>query len=327
VGLLPQTGNPNLLVGADSGDDAAVWRTSDDKLLIATADFFGPLVDEAFLWGQIAATNAVSDIYAMGASPLFGLNLVCWPKDSLDLDVLSQVLAGGAEVAERGGWQVAGGHTVTGSEPLYGQAIVGHTEPSQLLTLSGAKPSDKLVLTKPLGTGIITTAVMRSPSSAIEPSGHLHDAFWGAVTEMLRLNNVASKVARKYRATAATDITGFGLLGHMFKLCQASGVAVELDTQAVPVLAGAKELADAGFVPGGTNRNMEFVHQALGTSISLNHKNNSGSVNSASEILPILADPQTSGGLLIAFPSETAEDAVAELTAQNHRAASIAVLL
>lgn len=332
MGLLPKTENPDLLVGANTGDDAAVWRMPDDNLLISTADFFGPLVDDAFLWGQIATTNAVSDIYAMGGAPLFGLNLVCWPTDTLGLDVLSEVLAGGAQVAQLGGWQIAGGHTITGSEPLYGQAVTGKATSEQLLTLSGAEPGDKLVLTKPLGTGIITTAAMRRPPSAAQPGGELHNELQGATVEMLRLNDVASRMAHKYKANAATDITGFGLLGHLTKLCQASGVTAELDTQAVPTLAGAKELAAAGFVPGGTGRNLEFIRPALNSLVFLDFSEpdldslKSDNPDPSAIWLSILADPQTSGGLLISFPAQTADEAVAELIAQNHHAAVVATL-
>ncbi len=302
-------------MGTDAGDDAAVWRSPDGTLTVATADFFGPLVDDPHLWGQIAATNAVSDIFAMGAAPTFGLNLVCWPEGALGLDVLSEVLAGGAEVAQRGGWPVAGGHTVTGAEPLYGQAVFGRGDPERLLTLAGAQPGDRLVLTKPLGTGIVTTAAMRHEPGAVESGGDLHLIYRAAADEMLRLNDQAAQAAGRYGARAATDITGFGLLGHLLKLCRASGVAAELNTQAVPILDGVLELAQAGFVPGGADRNLEFVREALGDVIVLD--------GGADPVMSVLADPQTSGGLLLALPPETADDAVAELSSKGHRASVI----
>ena len=345
MGQLPPTEHPDLLVDASSGDDAAVWRTPGNKLLISTADFFGPLVDDPFVWGQIAATNAVSDIYAMGAQPVMALNLVCWPQDLLGLDVLSQTLAGGAEAAQRGGWPVAGGHTVTGAEPLYGQAVTGLAEPEQLLTLSGANPGDLLVLSKPLGTGIITTAAMRSPAQASTTGGEPHPdlpvalpaAFQGAVASMLRLNDQASAIALKHGATAATDITGFGLLGHAFKLCQASQVTAELEASQVPALEGAAELAAAGFVPGGAERNLEFVQPELGRTIVLHQAgaasgaasgtNSDVTDNTADNTtLAVLADPQTSGGLLAAFAPAAAEAALAELIDLGHQAAIIAQL-
>ena len=347
MGLLPPTQHPDLLVDASSGDDAAVWRTPDNKLLVFTADFFGPLVDDPFVWGQIAATNAASDSYAMGAQPVLALNLVCWPREQLGLDVLSQVLAGGAEAAQRGGWLTAGGHTVTGTEPLYGQAVTGLAEPEQLLTLSGANPGDLLVLSKPLGTGIITTAAMRSPAPASTTTSTtgsetqpnldpglpvaLPAAFQGAVASMLRLNDQASAVAQRHGATAATDITGFGLLGHTLKLCQASQVTAELEVAQVPTLDGAIELAAAGFAPGGAERNLEFVQSELGRTLVLNQNGALVQTNAASDAaaapeLAVLADPQTSGGLLAAFPPAAAEAALSELIDQGHQAAIVAQL-
>ena len=345
MGLLPPTEHPDLLVDASSGDDAAVWRTPDDKLLVSTADFFGPLVDDPFVWGQIAATNAVSDVYAMGAQPVMALNLVCWPQELLGLDVLGQVLAGGAEAARRGSWPIAGGHTVTGAEPLYGQAVTGLAEPDQLLTLSGANPGDLLVLSKPLGTGIITTAAMRSPV-ATSTTGNKEQSelpaglptefpaiFQGAVASMLRLNDQASAIALKHNATAATDITGFGLLGHAFKLCQASQVTAELEVAQVPVLDGAAELAAAGFVPGGAERNLEFVQPELGRTMVLHQADaangttgNAAGNPAGNTALAVLADPQTSGGLLAAFAPAAAEAALAELIDQGHQAAIVAQL-
>ena len=218
MGNLSQSSHPDLLV--DVGDDAAVWSQPDGKVLISTADFFGPLVDDPYLWGQIAAANAASDVYAMGGKPLFALNLVCWPGSGLDglgLDVLSEVLAGGAAIAERGGWNVVGGHTVTGPEPLYGQAVTGEATADSLLTLTGGQEGQAIVLTKPLGTGIITTAAMRRPAVDSQPGGDMHESYQAAITEMLRLNDTASQVAKDAGATAATDITGFGLLGHLKK--------------------------------------------------------------------------------------------------------------
>ena len=270
MGALPQSSHPDLLV--DTGDDAAVWAQGDGKVLISTADFFGPLVDDPHLWGQIAAANAASDVYAMGGKPLFALNLVCWP--GLGLEVLSEVLAGGAAAAERGGWNVVGGHTVTGPEPLYGQAVTGEAHTSSLLTLSGGQEGQSLVLTKPLGTGIITTAAMRRPAADSAPGGDMHEPYQAAVTEMLRLNDIASQVAIQAGATAATDITGFGLLGHLHKLCVASGLAAVLDVDAIPVLPGAKELAAQGYTPGGTQRNLDFVAHALDSSSSKTPSNN-----------------------------------------------------
>lgn len=338
MGNLSQSSHPDLLV--DVGDDAAVWSQPDGKVLISTADFFGPLVDDPHLWGQIAAANAASDVYAMGGKPLFALNLVCWPGDGLGLDVLSEVLAGGAATAERGGWNVVGGHTVTGPEPLYGQAVTGQARADSLLTLAGGQEGQAIVLTKPLGTGIITTAAMRRPTADSQPNGDMHDAYQAAITEMLRLNDTASQVAKDAGATAATDITGFGLLGHLKKLCEASRVAAEIDIASIPILPKAIELATQGYTPGGTQRNLDYVadslqkptitlsnEQELAESLEITNLPDSASLpDPASIILQLLADPQTSGGLLFTCPPESVPQALATLTSTNHTAAQIGIL-
>lgn len=337
MGSLSQSSHPDLLV--DVGDDAAVWAQPDGRVLISTADFFGPLVDDPYLWGQIAAANAASDVYAMGGKPLFALNLVCWPGDGLGLDVLSKVLAGGAAIAERGGWNVVGGHTVTGPEPLYGQAVTGEARADSLLTLAGGQEGQAIVLTKPLGTGIITTAAMRRPAADSQPGGDMHDAYQAAIAEMLRLNDTASQIAIQAGATAATDITGFGLLGHLKKLCEASGLAAEIDAASIPVLPRATELALQGHAPGGTQRNLDYVADSLDSDgpqkPAITLSNIQALVESleianlpdpASIILHLLADPQTSGGLLFTCPPESVPDALAALTATNHTAAKIGTL-
>ena len=341
MGNLSQSSHPDLLV--DVGDDAAVWSQPDGKVLISTADFFGPLVDDPYLWGQIAAANAASDVYAMGGKPLFALNLVCWPgagQDGLGLDVLSEVLAGGAAIAERGGWNVVGGHTVTGPEPLYGQAVTGGATADSLLTIAGGQEGQAIVLTKPLGTGIITTAAMRRPSADAEPGGDMHESYQAAITEMLRLNDIASQVAKDAGATAATDITGFGLLGHLKKLCEASGVAAEIDVASIPILPGAIELATQGYAPGGAQRNLDYVadnpqkpaitlsnDQELAESLEITNLPDPASLpDPTSVILNLLADPQTSGGLLFTCPPESVPQALATLTSTNHTAAQIGTL-
>lgn len=322
MGNLSQSSHPDLLV--DVGDDAAVWAQPGGKVLISTADFFGPLVDDPYLWGQIAAANAASDVYAMGGKPLFALNLVCWPGDGLELDVLSEVLAGGAATAERGGWNVVGGHTVTGQEPLYGQAVTGEARADSLLTLAGGQEGQAIVLTKPLGTGIITTAAMRRPAADSQPGGDMHDAYQAAIAEMLRLNDTASQIAIQAGATAATDITGFGLLGHLKKLCEASSVAAEIDVASIPVLPRATELALQGYAPGGTQRNLDYVADALDMSRDTSGK--APTDQSTYPTLAILADPQTSGGLLFTCSPTAAKEAVTHLKTQNHTATQIGTL-
>ncbi len=310
---LPTVAHENLIVGRETGDDAAVWRLGAGRALISTADFFAPVVDDAHTWGRIAAANAASDVYAMGGTPRFGLNLVAWPHGELPLEVLSDVLAGGAATAAEGGWIVVGGHTVDGPEPMYGQAVTGEADERTLLTNAGARPGQALVLTKPLGTGLLATAIKRSEPDAVEPGGKLAEAYGTGVAEMTRLNDQAAAAALAAEATAATDITGFGLLGHLQKLAAASGTGAVVQAGAVPVLPQVWELLDQGFVPGGTTRNLDHVRPRLRGS-------------NDERILTMLADAQTSGGLLFCCSPAAATDAVARLVAGGHTAAVIGEL-
>lgn len=309
------TDHPDLLVGLDTGDDAAVWRRPDGHALVATADFFTPIVDDPRTWGRIAAANAASDVYAMGGEPLFALNLAAWPRDRLSLESLADVLAGGAELARDGGWVVAGGHTIDGPEPLYGQAVVGEVTVERLLTNAGGRPGDRLVLTKPLGTGIVATAVKRLSPAAVAPGGAHHLAYAAAVEEMTRLNREARDAALGARASAATDITGFGLLGHLHRLAAASGVAATIEAPAVPLLPGAAALAEAGFVPGGTERNLAAARPFVDADVELTGGD-----------LTLLADAQTSGGLLFACPEAAAAEAVRYLAGLGHTPAVVGAL-
>ena len=288
-----------------------MWRRPDGRALIATADFFTPIVDDARTWGAIAAANAASDVYAMGGSPLFALNLVAWPREKLPLELLGEVLAGGHEVAERGGWVVAGGHTVDGVEPMYGQAVIGELAPGhEPLTNAGARRDQAVVLTKPLGTGLLATAVKRSATTAVAERGPLHVTYQAAVASMTRLNDVAARIAREAGASAATDVTGFGLLGHLSEVARASAVHVQVDTEAVPVLPGAWELLDGGFVPGGTVRNVEYVRPLVDG-------------DPPNRTLTMLADAQTSGGLVFTCDPDAAGRAVTELLGTGHAASVI----
>ena len=310
---LPTPAHENLIVGTETGDDAAVWRLEEGRALISTADFFAPVVDDAHTWGRIAAANAASDVYAMGGTPRFALNLVAWPHGELPLEILSDVLAGGAAAAAEGGWTVVGGHTVDGPEPMYGQAVTGEVDEESLLTNAGAQPGQSLVLTKPLGTGLLATAVKRSDPEAIQPGGWLAETYTEGVAEMTRLNDEAASVALGAKATAATDITGFGLLGHLQKLAAASGTGAVIRADSVPVLPGAWDLLDQGFAPGGTTRNLDHVRPMVrGTNDQ--------------RILTMLADAQTSGGLLFSCPPAAAADAAGRLAASGHGAAVIGEL-
>lgn len=290
---LQQSMHPDLLVGIQTGDDAAVWRRPDGRALVATVDFFAPVVDDAFEFGAIAATNSVSDVYAMGAEPLFALNVAGWPRDRLPLDLLREVFAGGVAAATEGGWIVAGGHTVDSPEPLYGQVIIGELAPGlEPLTNSLARIGDVLVLTKPIGTGVIATAHKRLDAAASRPGGAIAEAFDHALSVMRRPNRDAARDARRAGAHSMTDVTGFGLAGHLHKMLRSSGVAARIVLDDLPVVHGARSLIVEGFVPGGSLRNLDFVGSFL--------------VGGTENERALVADPQTSGGLLIACPAEHA---------------------
>jgi selenide, water dikinase len=305
-------GHPDLLVGHDTGDDAAVWRQPDGRALVATTDFFTPLVDDPRDWGRIAATNAVSDVYAMGATPRFALNLVGWPRD-LPFGLLREVLDGAAEVAGRAGYPIAGGHSIDSVEPLFGQVVIGDAPVEELLTNSNAGAGEVLVLTKALGTGIVTTALKRSEPLAAtgeEDGGVLATAYRAALDSMTRLNREAADAARAAGASAATDVTGFGLLGHLHRLVRASGRTATVFGDEVPLLPGVGELLDAGFVPGGSQRNADQAGAYL-----------EGACDARTRLL--LTDAQTSGGLLFSCEPAAAEEAVARLRGSGHDAAIV----
>ena len=281
---LPGVLDPRVLVDAATRDDAAIFQLSDDRALVATVDFFTPIVDDAAQWGAIAAANALSDVYAMGGTPLFALNLVGWPRGKLPFELLREVLAGASAVAAEAGSPMVGGHSIDSVEPLFGMVILGEVHPDRMLTNSGACVGDVLVLTKPLGTGILTTALKRD---ALIESG-IRDA----VRSMTALNAGAARAALQVGVSAATDVTGFGLLRHLGNMLAASRVAAEVAFEALPVLPHALSLAARGVVPGGTQRNLEAASD----------------VEWADDLAPqeqlLCVDAQTSGGLLLAVPPE-----------------------
>lgn len=303
VRRLAPPAHPDLLVGALTGDDAAVWRIADDRALVLTTDFITPVVDDPRAWGRIAATNAVSDVYAMGGRPLVALNLVAWNVEELSDDLLVEVLGGALDAAAEGGFVIAGGHTIDDPEPKFGLAVVGEVHPDRVLANTGLRPGDHLVLSKALGVGMITTGVKRgvAPTEVVD----------GAIGSMSRLNDRAASVALAAGATGATDVTGFGLLNHLGRMAIESGVDVRIDTASVPVLPGARELAAAGVVSGGTRRNLDHVRPRL----------DPGTVDELDVLL--LADAQTSGGLVFGVAPDRAAEAVAELRATGHPAAVI----
>ena len=276
-GLTGQAGG-DILVGLDDGDDAAAVRVGDDLAVLATADFFTPVVDDPYDWGRIAAANALSDVYAMGGRPVVAVNLVGWPREVLPLEMLTEVLRGGQAVAAQAGCPVIGGHTVDDPEPKYGMAVTGVADPARLLRNDAARPGVALTLTKPIGVGLL--------NNRHKQTGQVFDE---AVAAMVELNAGAAEAAVAAGATAATDVTGFGLLGHLHKLCRASGVAAVLDAAAVPVLSGARDALRDGYISGGTRRNLEWVRPQLRVGAGVGE-----------EELLLLADAQTSGGLLVA---------------------------
>ena len=266
---------PDLVVGLDAGDDGAVLRIDGGQAVISTADFFTPVVDDAYDFGRIVAANALSDVYAMGGRPVLAINLVGWPRAVLPLELLREVLRGGLDVATAAGCAVAGGHSIDDPEPKYGMAVTGLADPNRLLRNDAARPGLPISLTKPIGVGLLNN---RHKATGEE--------FPQAVASMTELNDVASAAALAAGARAATDVTGFGLLGHLWKLLRASGVRAVLDASAVPVLDGAREALRDGFVSGGTQRNLDWVRPHLDGTAS-------------EETLLLLADAQTSGGLLV----------------------------
>jgi selenide, water dikinase len=277
IGNQAPQGNGELIVGLDNGDDAAVVRLESGTAVVTTADFFTPVVDDPYDWGRIAAANALSDIYAMGGTPVVAVNLLAWPRDVLPLELAAEVLRGALDVARLAGCHVAGGHSIDDLQPKYGMAVTGIADPQRLLRNDTGKPGQPLTLTKPLGIGVL--------NNRHKATG---DTFPQAIATMTTLNRDAAAAALAAGATCATDVTGFGLLGHLHKLARASGVTAHIDAAAVPYLDGAREAAASGYISGGTRRNLAWTrpHIEAGTTPEL-------------ELL-LLADAQTSGGLLIA---------------------------
>lgn len=278
-GSVPLT-HPDLLVGIESSDDAGVYRITDDIAIVQTVDFFTPIVDEPDDWGRITAANALSDVYAMGGRPLTALQVVAWPRDTLPFSLLSQVIGGAGEILRKAGVTIVGGHSVDDPEPKFGIAITGVIHPDRVLRNRGARADDVLVLTKRLGTGLVSTAIKRGLADPL-----VRDA---AVASMIELNERAGNAAVAAGASAATDVTGFGLLGHLKEML-GEGVGAEVDAAAVPLLPGARGFAEEGVVAGGTRRNLQHAHSFT----------DFGGADEATRIL--LADAQTSGGLLVAL--------------------------
>ncbi len=305
LGKLARQHDPNVLVGFDHADDAGVYQIAPDQALVQTVDFFTPVVDDPYTFGQIAATNSLSDVYAMGGKPLTALALVCFPEKA-DLEILERILAGGLSKMIEAGCTVIGGHSIRDEETKFGYSVTGTVHPKRVLANAGAQPGDALLLTKALGTGVISTAIKKGKA---EPQ-------WidAAVRSMTTLNKAAADVIREsaFRIHAMTDITGFGLIGHAREIAMASGVSLELRASAIPLLDGALECVRAGYIPGGLNNNRDFAECAVEFSAGVSQ-----------EVRTMLFDPQTAGGLFISVASDDAVELTAALAAKDVRAVEV----
>ena len=288
--------DPNLLVGYDKSDDASVYRVSDDLAIVQTTDFFPPIVDNPFMYGQIAATNALSDVYAMGGEPKLALNIMCIPE-KMDKAPVQEILRGGYAKAYEAGAIITGGHTIHGAEPIYGLAVTGFVKPENVWTNSGAQPGDVLLLTKPLGIGILTTA---AKAGLVE-----QPVLERIYRQMAALNKAARDIMLRYEIHSCTDVTGFSLMGHSFEMAQGSGMSLHIDSLSVPFHMEALEFADMGFIPAGAYRNRTYVEKGIRA------------------LEDIFYDPQTSGGLLISVAEKDAKDCLAALQAEIPNAAQI----
>jgi len=304
MALLPKEEHPDLIVGFDLADDAGVFRLQNDLALIQTLDFFTPIVDDPYTFGQIAAANALSDVYAMGGRPLTAMNIVCFPRESMDKKVLVQILKGGLDKVHEAGAVLVGGHTVDDLEPKYGLAVTGLVHPDRVLTNAGARPGQVLILTKPLGTGIIATAIKGNLCST--------EAEAEMIATMVTLNRTGGQAAAGFGVTGGTDITGFGLLGHAWEMARASQVGLVIESARVPAITGALEYASMGLVPAGSWANQNFCTKSLQVEPGIRP-----------EVLSLLADAQTSGGLLLAVPPDRAEELLALLRSKDAPRAAV----
>jgi selenide,water dikinase len=299
---VPVISDPNVLVDAATRDDAAVYRLGPDRALVATVDFFTPIVDNPADWGAIAAANALSDVYAMGGRPLFALNLVGWPRGVLPFELLAEVMRGASEIAQRAGCLMLGGHSIDDPEPKFGMVVLGEVHPDRMMTNVAARSGDRLVLTKPLGTGILTTALKRDLIGEAE--------IGDAVRVMTTLNDGAARAALAHGVRAATDVTGFGLLGHLGNILAASGVGARLEFSRLPLLDRALELAARGSVPGGTRRNYDAAEVQWDPSLTEPER-------------LMAVDAQTSGGLLLSVPESRLEGLLAALVEERTPARAV----
>jgi selenide, water dikinase len=293
---LPKFNDPDILVGTETSDDAGVYRLRSDLAIVNTVDFFTPIVDDPYVFGQISAANSLSDVYAMGGEPKTCMNIVCFPKGKMDIEILGEILKGGADKVKESGAVVIGGHSIIDEEIKFGMAVTGVIHPDKILRNVGVQEGDALILTKPLGTGIITTALKKGKAS--------EESVDEAVKSMTTLNASASLVARKHPVHACSDVTGFGILGHSLEMASGSGVTLVIESAKLPLLRRAPRLAEKGYITGGCKRNQEYLSDKLVIDKSIREG-----------LVQVALDPQTSGGLLIAVAKRHAVKLIDDLHA------------
>jgi selenide, water dikinase len=300
---LPKFNNADMLVGTETSDDAGVFRLRPDLAIVNTVDFFTPIVDDPYVFGQIAATNALSDVYAMGGDPKTALNIVCFPKGKMDIEVLGEILKGGADKVKESGAVVIGGHSIIDEEIKYGMAVTGVIHPERIFRNVGVQEGDVLILTKPLGTGIITTALKKGKASK--------ESVDEAVESMTTLNATASAIMRKYPVHACSDVTGYAILGHALEMASGSGITLMIESAKLPLLREAPELAEKGYITGGCKRNREYLEDKITIEKSIRE-----------DLIEVALDPQTSGGLLMAVAKRHAAELLEELHGAGVKAAT-----
>jgi selenide, water dikinase len=293
---LPKFSDPDILVGTETSDDAGVYRLRSDLAIVNTVDFFTPIVDDPYVFGQISAANSLSDVYAMGGEPKTCMNIVCFPKGKMDIEILGEILKGGADKVKESGAVVIGGHSIIDEEIKFGMAVTGVIHPDKILRNVGVQEGDALILTKPLGTGIITTALKKGKAS--------EESVNQAVKSMTTLNAAASLVARKHPVHACSDVTGFGILGHSLEMASGSGVTLVIESAKLPLLHRAPRLAEKGYITGGCKRNQEYLNDKMVIDKSIREG-----------LVQVALDPQTSGGLLIAVARRHAVKLIDDLHA------------
>jgi selenide,water dikinase len=293
-GLPKQPNDPNLIVGFETADDAGVYRLNDDLALVQTLDFFTPIVDDPFTFGRIAALNSINDVWAMAGTPITALAITCFPKKGVDPAILGEIMRGGLETLNQHGITLIGGHSVDNEQIMFGYSVTGLINPNQVARNAGAKAGDVMVLTKPIGTGVISTGIKRAKAS--------DEIINGSVETMLTPGKFAAEVMREFGIKGATDVTGFSLIGHSWEMARASKATIEIDSKAVPLLAGALELASQGMLTSGDKSNREYVGSDVSISESVDEN-----------LVKLLFDPQTAGGMLIAVPEATSAQLVSRL--------------